>query len=155
MWFHCYNCLLYMAMALSSCLFRQAWRKLGVMPTEEAMEKYIEIVTQLYPTWLHGGLVLTFFLLLFFFIFIQFFVFISEMFVWSSLLALLWRTRKLEVEMMQSQAQEEPWGLFLALWFMKRNPKMSCKVLLMSFLLSLLWLLSVLIRWYMWNPKIH
>ncbi|CAF2131667.1 BnaA03g48810D [Brassica napus] len=34
----------------------QAWRKLGVMPTEEAMEKYIEIVTQLYPTWLHGGL---------------------------------------------------------------------------------------------------
>ncbi|XP_018513259.1 acyl-CoA-binding domain-containing protein 2-like isoform X2 [Brassica rapa] len=34
----------------------QAWRKLGAMPTEEAMEKYIEIVTQLYPTWLHGGL---------------------------------------------------------------------------------------------------
>ncbi|KAL0763322.1 hypothetical protein Bca101_079473 [Brassica carinata] len=34
----------------------QAWRKLGAMPTEEAMEKYIEIVTQLYPTWLDCGL---------------------------------------------------------------------------------------------------
>ncbi|XP_018483818.1 acyl-CoA-binding domain-containing protein 2 isoform X2 [Raphanus sativus] len=33
----------------------QAWRKLGAMPPEEAMEKYIEIVTQLYPTWLDGG----------------------------------------------------------------------------------------------------
>jgi len=27
------------------------------MPPEEAMEKYIEIVTQLYPTWLDGGVV--------------------------------------------------------------------------------------------------
>ncbi|KAF8114540.1 hypothetical protein N665_0036s0068 [Sinapis alba] len=33
----------------------QAWNKLGAMPPEEAMEKYIEIVTQLYPTWLDGG----------------------------------------------------------------------------------------------------
>ncbi|VVB11315.1 unnamed protein product [Arabis nemorensis] len=33
----------------------QAWHKLGAMPPEEAMEKYIEIVTQLYPTWLDGG----------------------------------------------------------------------------------------------------
>ncbi|XP_010438551.1 PREDICTED: acyl-CoA-binding domain-containing protein 2-like [Camelina sativa] len=33
----------------------QAWQKLGAMPPEEAMEKYIEIVTQLYPTWLDGG----------------------------------------------------------------------------------------------------
>ncbi|KAG2263055.1 hypothetical protein Bca52824_070134 [Brassica carinata] len=34
----------------------QAWRKLGAMPPEEAMDKYIEIVTQLYPTWLYAGL---------------------------------------------------------------------------------------------------
>uniref|UniRef100_A0A1J3JWF1 Acyl-CoA-binding domain-containing protein 2 n=1 Tax=Noccaea caerulescens TaxID=107243 RepID=A0A1J3JWF1_NOCCA len=33
----------------------QAWQKLGAMPPEEAMEKYLEIVTQLYPTWLDGG----------------------------------------------------------------------------------------------------
>ncbi|CAH8348083.1 unnamed protein product [Eruca vesicaria subsp. sativa] len=33
----------------------QAWKKLGAMPSEEAMEKYIGIVTQLYPTWLDGG----------------------------------------------------------------------------------------------------
>ncbi|KAG5394680.1 hypothetical protein IGI04_024643 [Brassica rapa subsp. trilocularis] len=34
----------------------KAWRKLGAMSPEEAIEKYIEIVTQLYPTWLDGGL---------------------------------------------------------------------------------------------------
>ncbi|KAJ0263172.1 Acyl-CoA-binding domain-containing protein 2 [Hirschfeldia incana] len=33
----------------------QAWRKLGAMTPEEAMEKYIEIVTQLYPTWSDSG----------------------------------------------------------------------------------------------------
>ncbi|XP_010555741.1 PREDICTED: acyl-CoA-binding domain-containing protein 1-like isoform X2 [Tarenaya hassleriana] len=32
----------------------QAWQKLGAMPPEEAMEKYIEIVTQLYPNWATG-----------------------------------------------------------------------------------------------------
>lgn len=34
---------------------RQAWQKLGAMPPEEAMEKYIELVTQLYPAWVDGG----------------------------------------------------------------------------------------------------
>ncbi|KAL8550962.1 hypothetical protein ACS0TY_000153 [Phlomoides rotata] len=33
----------------------QAWQKLGAMPPEEAMEKYIDIVTELYPTWLAGS----------------------------------------------------------------------------------------------------
>ncbi|KAG8390430.1 hypothetical protein BUALT_Bualt01G0082500 [Buddleja alternifolia] len=33
----------------------QAWQKLGTMPPEEAMEKYIDIVTDLYPTWLSGS----------------------------------------------------------------------------------------------------
>ncbi|XP_010520958.1 PREDICTED: acyl-CoA-binding domain-containing protein 1 isoform X2 [Tarenaya hassleriana] len=33
----------------------QAWQKLGAMPPEEAMEKYIEIVTQLYPNWATGS----------------------------------------------------------------------------------------------------
>ncbi|CAI9086931.1 OLC1v1020867C1 [Oldenlandia corymbosa var. corymbosa] len=30
----------------------QAWQKLGAMPPEEAMEKYIDIVTELYPSWI-------------------------------------------------------------------------------------------------------
>ncbi|XP_010482744.1 PREDICTED: acyl-CoA-binding domain-containing protein 1 [Camelina sativa] len=33
----------------------QAWKKLGAMPPEEAMEKYIDLVTQLYPAWVEGG----------------------------------------------------------------------------------------------------
>ncbi|CAJ1974422.1 unnamed protein product [Sphenostylis stenocarpa] len=33
----------------------QAWQKLGAMPPEEAMQKYIDIVTELYPTWLDGS----------------------------------------------------------------------------------------------------
>nr|GMC53311.1 acyl-CoA-binding domain-containing protein 1-like [Ipomoea batatas]GMD20514.1 acyl-CoA-binding domain-containing protein 1-like [Ipomoea batatas] len=33
----------------------QAWQKLGAMPPEEAMEKYIDIVTELYPTWASGA----------------------------------------------------------------------------------------------------
>nr|XP_043618178.1 acyl-CoA-binding domain-containing protein 1-like [Erigeron canadensis] len=32
-----------------------AWQKLGAMPPEEAMIKYIEIITQLYPTWAAGS----------------------------------------------------------------------------------------------------
>ncbi|XP_021909327.1 acyl-CoA-binding domain-containing protein 2 [Carica papaya] len=34
---------------------RQAWQKLGAMPPEEAMQKYIGIVTELYPTWAAGS----------------------------------------------------------------------------------------------------
>lgn len=34
---------------------RQAWQKLGAMPPEDAMQKYIDIVTELYPTWLDGS----------------------------------------------------------------------------------------------------
>lgn len=33
----------------------QAWQKLGAMPPEEAMQKYIDIVTELYPSWLDGS----------------------------------------------------------------------------------------------------
>ncbi|EOY23604.1 Acyl-CoA binding protein 2 isoform 1 [Theobroma cacao] len=33
----------------------QAWHKLGAMPPEEAMQKYIDIVTELYPTWAAGS----------------------------------------------------------------------------------------------------
>lgn len=33
----------------------QAWQKLGAMPPEEAMEKYLDIVTELYPSWLDGS----------------------------------------------------------------------------------------------------
>lgn len=38
----------------SFCFARQAWQKLGTMPPEEAMEKYIDIVDELYPTWAAG-----------------------------------------------------------------------------------------------------
>ncbi|CAN8326162.1 unnamed protein product [Cochlearia groenlandica] len=43
------------ALKMSARAKWQAWQKLGAMPPEEAMEKYLEIVTQLYPTWLDGG----------------------------------------------------------------------------------------------------
>ncbi|XP_031382929.1 acyl-CoA-binding domain-containing protein 1-like isoform X2 [Punica granatum] len=33
----------------------QAWNKLGAMPPEDAMQKYIDIVTELYPTWAAGS----------------------------------------------------------------------------------------------------
>ncbi|XP_057950838.1 acyl-CoA-binding domain-containing protein 1-like isoform X2 [Malania oleifera] len=33
----------------------QAWQKLGAMPPEEAMQKYIDIVTELYPSWASGS----------------------------------------------------------------------------------------------------
>ncbi|XP_073031955.1 acyl-CoA-binding domain-containing protein 1-like [Primulina eburnea] len=33
----------------------QAWQKLGAMPPEEAMEKYIVIVNELYPSWAAGS----------------------------------------------------------------------------------------------------
>ncbi|KAI3705885.1 hypothetical protein L1987_76134 [Smallanthus sonchifolius] len=32
-----------------------AWQKLGGIPPEEAMQKYIEIITELYPTWAAGS----------------------------------------------------------------------------------------------------
>nr|XP_043608427.1 acyl-CoA-binding domain-containing protein 1-like [Erigeron canadensis] len=32
-----------------------AWNKLGAMPPEEAMQKYLEIITELYPTWADGS----------------------------------------------------------------------------------------------------
>ncbi|GLU12048.1 hypothetical protein SLE2022_287570 [Rubroshorea leprosula] len=33
----------------------QAWQKLGAMPPEDAMQKYIDIVTELFPTWASGA----------------------------------------------------------------------------------------------------
>lgn len=36
-------------------IYRQAWQKLGAMPPEEAMQKYIDIVTELFPTWIAGS----------------------------------------------------------------------------------------------------
>ncbi|KAL3838053.1 hypothetical protein ACJIZ3_022644 [Penstemon smallii] len=33
----------------------QAWQKMGSMPPEEAMEKYIDIVCELYPSWAAGS----------------------------------------------------------------------------------------------------
>lgn len=42
---------------------RQAWQKLGAMPPEDAMQKYIDIVTELYPTWASGSAAVSFDLL--------------------------------------------------------------------------------------------
>ncbi|GAB4858526.1 Acyl-CoA-binding domain-containing protein 1 [Ancistrocladus abbreviatus] len=33
----------------------QAWQKLGAMPPEDAMQKYVEIVTELFPSWASGA----------------------------------------------------------------------------------------------------
>jgi hypothetical protein len=40
---------------LSSQHFRNAWHKLGAMPTEEAMQEYITIVQELFPDWDTGS----------------------------------------------------------------------------------------------------
>ncbi|KAL6123060.1 hypothetical protein ACLB2K_075583 [Fragaria x ananassa] len=37
----------------------QAWQKLGAMPPEDAMEKYLDIVSELYPTWADGLIVVS------------------------------------------------------------------------------------------------
>ncbi|KAL7586194.1 hypothetical protein Lser_V15G35808 [Lactuca serriola] len=42
------------AIKMSARVKWNAWHKLGAMPTEEAMHKYIEIITELYPTWNDG-----------------------------------------------------------------------------------------------------
>lgn len=31
------------------------WQKLGTTPPEEAMQNYIDIITELYPTWAIGA----------------------------------------------------------------------------------------------------
>ncbi|XP_038686760.1 acyl-CoA-binding domain-containing protein 1 isoform X2 [Tripterygium wilfordii] len=43
------------ALKMSARAKWQAWQKMGAMPPEEAMLKYIEIVTELYPTWASGS----------------------------------------------------------------------------------------------------
>jgi acyl-CoA-binding protein len=43
---------------------RQAWQKLGAMPPEDAMQKYIDIITELYPTWASGSAMVRFSLLI-------------------------------------------------------------------------------------------
>ncbi|KAI3517740.1 hypothetical protein L1887_16959 [Cichorium endivia] len=42
------------AIKMTARLKWNAWHKLGAMPTEEAIHKYIEIITELYPTWADG-----------------------------------------------------------------------------------------------------
>lgn len=36
-------------------LTRQAWKKLGTVPAEDATQKYIDLVTELYPSWSAGS----------------------------------------------------------------------------------------------------
>ncbi|XP_057249487.1 acyl-CoA-binding domain-containing protein 2 isoform X2 [Beta vulgaris subsp. vulgaris] len=40
---------------LCSTKNRNAWQKMGAMPPEDAMQKYVDIVTELFPTWASGG----------------------------------------------------------------------------------------------------
>ena len=41
---------------LTSEYARNAWHKLGAMPTEEAMQEYITIVQELFPNWDAGAI---------------------------------------------------------------------------------------------------
>uniref|UniRef100_A0A803L2H7 ACB domain-containing protein n=1 Tax=Chenopodium quinoa TaxID=63459 RepID=A0A803L2H7_CHEQI len=34
---------------------QNAWQKMGAMPPEDAMQKYVDIVTELFPSWASGG----------------------------------------------------------------------------------------------------
>lgn len=34
---------------------RNAWQRLGAMPTEEAMQNYIDIVDEVFPSWASGS----------------------------------------------------------------------------------------------------
>ncbi|XP_011625425.1 acyl-CoA-binding domain-containing protein 1 isoform X1 [Amborella trichopoda] len=43
------------ALKISARAKWNAWQRLGTMPPEEAMQRYIMIVSQLYPTWASGG----------------------------------------------------------------------------------------------------
>ncbi|KDP35833.1 hypothetical protein JCGZ_10647 [Jatropha curcas] len=43
------------ALKMSARAKWQAWQKLGAMPPEDAMQKYIDIVTELYPSWASGS----------------------------------------------------------------------------------------------------
>jgi hypothetical protein len=38
---------------------RNAWQRLGTMPTEEAMQNYINIVDELFPSWASGSPLVT------------------------------------------------------------------------------------------------
>ncbi|KAB5531604.1 hypothetical protein DKX38_018274 [Salix brachista] len=78
----------------------QAWQKLGAMPPEDAMQKYIDIVTELYPTWASGSTVV--------------------------------RRAKAEMGTDRAQIAEDLWDRFSALLSMRRDQKLSCKVLLTS-----------------------
>ncbi|XP_068662383.1 acyl-CoA-binding domain-containing protein 1-like isoform X2 [Aristolochia californica] len=44
------------ALKISARAKWNAWQRLGAMPAEEAMQKYIALVTELYPTWLSGSI---------------------------------------------------------------------------------------------------
>lgn len=51
---------------------RNAWQRLGAMPPEEAMQKYIMIVSELYPTWASGSSMVSFSQFIFSFVFLGF-----------------------------------------------------------------------------------
>jgi acyl-CoA-binding protein len=104
----------------------QAWQKLGAMPPEEAMEKYIDLVTQLYPAWVEGGSVSC---LLTCFCYSHFFgLFMDGLFsflnlsLFLGLFASLRTIRNEEIGVVRLQA---PWDRFLAHWCTKRNLTMS------------------------------
>lgn len=115
---------------------RQAWQKLGAMPPEEAMQKYIDIVTELYPSWLAGSTL------------VRIFLFSCLAVSWYSLFIFLLSigcsfslpipgffdsciSRRAEVEKVLHWVQtiKGQWDQFSALLSMRKNLEMSCKVL--------------------------
>lgn len=117
--------------------FRQAWQKLGAMPPEEAMEKYIDIVTALYPSWVAGLTLVSLMIIPFY----HLAVYLSIMCVYLlcvlfplllSSLAQQMETRRTNVEMVMQLVvviPKDQWDQFSALLFMRRIPEMICNVL--------------------------
>lgn len=49
------NTVYQVSLSIEHLFARNAWNKLGAMPTEEAMEEYITIVDEIFPNWSDGS----------------------------------------------------------------------------------------------------
>lgn len=115
--------------------FRQAWNKLGAMPPEEAMQKYIDIVTELYPSWIAGSSMvrsnpLKSILPVFKILWVS---------IWVGPIFCAWICRRAKAVkvMHQLQRPKDRWGQFLAHLCM-RNLELSRKLLVLLLLGCLL-----------------
>lgn len=115
---------------LSCWCVRQAWKKLGTMPPEEAMEKYIDIVTELYPNWAAGAATVRSESL------IQFLLLPNNTFASSHLdycccwLSYVLCNRRKEMKGAVKHIMQAPmdqWGLYLVASYMRRNQSLIRK----------------------------